>query len=860
MLAASVRAGSRNISDFKDAISTSRARLRERYFETGRASDVLKHTALHTDQVLRELWQQLDLPASIALVAVGGYGRGRLFPYSDVDVLVLAATDLNAGELERIEILVSTLWDVGLEVGHSVRTVQQCLDESQRDVTVQTTLMEARLVAGSSSLFGKLRKALSDQLDMGKFVNAKLLEQQQRHARFNDTASNLEPNIKEGPGGLRDLQMILWTSGASGLGNTWQGVNRSGMLTREEVRQARRHERFLEELRVRLHYFAGRREDRLLFDAQVALAADLGYRDSPARRASEQLMQLFYQSAKAITLFNSLALQSVMLHLSPHSETQVRVLSEHFSARGELLELRSARLFELHPSTLIEAFLVLQQHPALKGFSTPTARAIWHALPLIDARFRTDSVNRQYFMNMLRHPSGVTHALRRMNQYGVLGKYIPAFGRIVGRMQHDLFHVYTVDHHILTVVRNLRRFAIPEMAHEYPLCSRLMAEFERPEVLYLAGLFHDIAKGRGGDHSLLGRRDALRFCRNHGVSSEDTELVVWLVEKHLFMSAIAQKQDLSDPAVVQTFAAQVGSDRRLVALYLLTVADIRGTSPKVWNAWKARLLETLFRATRGQLLDGTLQARDGVQTCQVEAMAELRKQAIPIGVEAKFWSKLDDSYFLRHDGEEVAWHTRLLNYRVDSQDCIVKARLSEMGEGIQVLVYTADEKMLFARICSFFETVRFSIVEAKIYTTRHGYALDSFLIMDPFGEVENYRDVMSYLEHELARMIQERAPLPPPTQGRISRQLRNFPITPTVQLHADERGNMFYLNLVAGDRPGLLSRVARVLVQYQINLHNAKINTLGERAEDTFLVTGATLSDTRAVIRLESDLIQALQG
>jgi [protein-PII] uridylyltransferase len=427
-------------------------------------------------------------------------------------------------------------------------------------------------------------------------------------------------------------------------------------------------------------------------------------------------------------------------------------------------------------------------------------------------------------------------------------------------MQHDLFHVYTVDHHILTVVRNLRRFAIPEMAHEYPLCSRLMAEFERPEILYLAGLFHDIAKGRGGDHSVLGRGDAMRFARNHGVDSEDAELVSWLVEKHLYMSAIAQKQDLSDSAVIQAFAGQVGDDRHLVALYLLTVADIRGTSPKVWNAWKSRLLETLFREARRLLQGGNVLSRDGVQVCQEQALIDLATQAIPAGAEKKFWSKLDDTYFLRHDAEEVAWHTRLLNYRFTTPDCIVKARLGELDEGIQVLVYTADEKMLFARICSFFESVRFSIVEAKIYTTRHAYALDSFLIMDPLGEVENYRDVMSFVEHELAALIQDKQPLPPLTRGRISRQLRSFPITPTVELRPDERGNMFYLNIVAGDRPGLLSRVARVLVDYGINLHNAKINTLGERAEDTFLVTGAALTETKAVIRLESDLIQALEA
>ena len=853
-------AQAQGIRHWRDAVGASRARLRDRFLAVGRASTALKQTARHTDQLLRDVWTQLNLSPAMALIAAGGYGRGKLFPYSDVDVLILAPATPASDDSARIESLVSTLWDIGLEIGHSVRTVPECVAESQRDVTIQTALLEARLISGSAASFDNLRQTLNSGLDARRFLESKLIEQQQRHGRHNDTASNLEPNIKEGPGGLRDLQMILWVSGAAGLGNSWDAINRSGILTREEVRQAKRHEKLLEDLRVRLHYWAGRREDRLLFDAQVALAAQLGLRDSSARRASEQLMQLFYQSAKAVTLFNTLALQSLALRLTPAADTPPRALSDRFAAHGELLELRAARLFEQEPAALLEVFLVMQRHPELKGFTTATARAIWHALPRIDARFRASASNRALFMQILREPAGITHALRRMNQYGVLGRYIPAFGRIVGRMQHDLFHVYTVDHHILTVVRNLRRFALAEMAHEYPLCSRLMAEFARPEVLYLAGVFHDIAKGRGGDHSQLGRVDALRFCRNHALSIEDTGLVVWLVEKHLFMSATAQKQDLSDPAVIQSFARQIANDRYLVALYLLTVADIRGTSPKVWNAWKARLLETLFRETRRVLLADGTPVRDGVQVCQEEALAALRAQAIPAGVQEKFWSKLDDAYFLRHDGEEVAWHTRLLNYRFASGACIVKARLSSVDQGIQVLVYTPDEKMLFARICSFFESMRFSIVDAKIYTTRHGYALDSFLVMDPLGETENYRDVMNFVEHELAQMIQNKGPLPALAQGRLSRQLRSFPITPTVAVHADERGNLYYLNIVAGDRPGLLSRVARVLVDYGINLHNAKINTLGERAEDTFLVTGGSLADTKAVIRLESELVRTLQA
>jgi [protein-PII] uridylyltransferase len=427
-------------------------------------------------------------------------------------------------------------------------------------------------------------------------------------------------------------------------------------------------------------------------------------------------------------------------------------------------------------------------------------------------------------------------------------------------MQHDLFHVYTVDEHILMVVRNMRRFAIPEMAHEYPLCSRLMSGFERREVLYLAALFHDIAKGRGGDHSELGKHDAIRFCKAHDLSADDTELVGWLVQHHLTMSSIAQKRDLSDPAVIREFAELVADDRRLVALYLLTVADIRGTSPKVWNAWKAKLLQDLFHATRRCLGGATAPIEGSVQHTKDQVLAKLRAYALPEAVEAKLWSQLGDSYFLQHDAHEVAWHTRLLNYRVDTPVPVVKARLSPIGEGLQVLIYCPDRNNLFAQICSFFEKISFSIVEAKVHTTSHGWALDSFQVMDPSDTRSHYRDLISYIEHELAEKLMANAPLDPPARGRLSRQLKAFPITPEVVIRPDERGRFHYLSLIAGDRPGLLSRVARTLAEYGISVQNAKINTLGARAEDTFLLSGEALQDQRKVVKLEADLIHQLEA
>jgi len=849
---------SSNVSDWRQTLARGRAALKAAFGEHPDGTKALQRQCALVDEALRAIWSETGQSDGLALIAVGGYGRGLLYPYSDVDVLILLPDEVGDSARAGVEALVGALWDIGLEIGHSVRTIGQCQDEARRDVTVQTTLLESRLVAGNRQQYVRFADAILKDLDVAYFVEAKLLEQQQRHARFNDTAYNLEPNIKESPGGLRDLQTILWITKAAGLGHSWQDLTRQKILTREEARQLKRHEATLAVLRVRLHYLTNRREDRLLFDFQSALAKEYGLADTPARRASEQLMQQFYTTAKAVQLLNTIVLQNLRRRIFPASAAEPRELSDRFRVDAELLEA-SHGLFRRQPSAILEAFLLLQDHPELKGFTVPTMRALWHARDQIDATFRRNPENRALFMEILRRPSGITHALRRMNQYGILGRYIPAFGRIVGRMQHDLFHVYTVDEHILMVVRNLRRFTVPEMAHEYPLCSRLIAEFDRIEVLYLAGLFHDIAKGRGGDHSRLGMADAARFCRAHGLSKDDTELVIWLVEQHLMMSATAQKQDLSDPGVIRAFADKVRNDRRLVALYLLTVADIRGTSPKVWNAWKAKLLEDLFRITRRLLNPGAVPAENTLQALQERALVKLRAYAIAEDAPRQLWDKLDDSYFLRHDEQDIVWHTRFLNYRVDTPVPIVKARLSPIGEGLQVMIYAPDEKSLFARICGFFQSINFSIVEAKIYTTRHGYALDSFQVMDPAGATSHYRDLISYIEHELQTQLRAHGALPEPSKGRLSRQVKYVTMTPEVHIRPDEKGAYYYLNVVAADRPGLLYRIARVLDNYGINLYTAKINTLGERAEDTFIVNGDALRDTKKVVRLETELVQELQ-
>jgi [protein-PII] uridylyltransferase len=840
------------IGTLREALRDDRTSLESEFMQHGQVARLLGGHSRLIDHYLCRVWNQLGLPENIALVAVGGYGRGELFPRSDIDLLILLDADPAEVLQAKLSELVTQLWDMGLEVGHSIRTIDQCLSESS-DITVQTNLLEARQITGNKNLYAGLRSALADNLDPRAFFLEKLKEQQQRHARFVDADFNLEPNLKESPGGLRDLHTITWIARAANLGTRWSDLVKAGLISAGEAQQIARHDNLLKMLRTRLHYLARRREDRLMFDFQTRLAEQMGITSSAHRRASEHMMQRYYKTRTAVRQFNTIVLQNLRDHLFRDSPPPQHTLNERFRVIGTLLDIRDEQLFEHTPNAIFELFLLLQRHPELTDLTAKTLRAVWRAQSKIGADFRRDPVNRQRFMEFLRHPQGVLHGLRRMNQYGILGRYIPAFGRIVGQMQHDLFHVYTVDEHILMVVRNLRRFAIAEFDHEYPLCSRLMSEFARPEVLYVAGLFHDIAKGRGGDHAQLGKKDAYTFCKQHKISRGDTELVVWLVEQHLNLSATAQKKDLSDPDVIAAFAAKIKNDRYLVALYLLTVADVRGTSPKVWNAWKAKLMEDLFRLARRYLSDGKVADRLG--EIRQAAADTLNLYGISEPTYQLLWAQLEDNYFLDHEAQEIAWHARLLAFKTNTEKPIVKARLSRVGEGLQVMVYCHDQRTLFARTCDFFARMNYTIVEAKIHTSHHGYALNSFQIMQATPSGTPYRDIMAYIEFELGEEIVLARPLHITSGGRVNRQLKHFPISNKVNLEAGNHG-LYVLSFIAGDRPGLLARIAQIFDQHQVRLHRAKINTLGSRAEDVFWLSGETLADPARSAALLTDLLE----
>ena len=856
----------------RDAYRSDKAALLAAMQSTGASTRgirvLLRKLSSLAGNLLQTLWQRAALPDDMALVAVGGFGRDQLFPYSDVDVLLLlpdgTAPEAGSALRTKLEGFIGSCWDTGLEIGSSVRTVAECLAESAGDVTVQTSLLESRLVCGSAALFAEFQRQYRAQMNPQAFLVAKTLEMRQRHTKYENTPYSLEPNCKESPGGLRDLQMILWVSQAAGLGSNWKELATSGLATAFEVRQIERNEALLCLIRARLHAAAGRHEDRLVFDLQTAVAESFGYRSQAPdgsrlpMRASESLMRRYYWAAKAVSQLSQILLLNIEERLNP-STHEPRPINERFFEKAGLIEVASDDLYTRDPHAILETFLLYQTTVGLKDLSARTLRALYNARGVMDSAFRRDPVNRDAFMRILQQPSGITHAMRLMNQTSVLGRYLWPFRRIVGQMQHDLFHVYTVDQHILMVLRNVRRFFMAEHAHEYPFCSQLAGGWDKPWILYVAALFHDIGKGRGGDHSQIGAEEVRRFCRQHGVDREDGRLIEFLVREHLTMSTVAQKQDLSDPDVIAAFARRVGNERNLTAMYLLTVADIRGTSPKVWNAWKGKLLEDLYRATLRTLGGRAPDAAAEIEARKREALVLLALNALPFEAHKALWATLDVSYFMRHEAADIAWHTRHLSRHVGTAKPVVRARQSLAGDGLQVMVYAADQADLFARICGYFDRAGFSILDARVHTANNGYALDTFQVVAS-SQPGHYRELTHMVESDLVRVIEAGGPLPEPARKRVSRRVKSFPVAPRVTLRPDEKAQRWLLAISASDRAGLLYLVARILAQHHLSVQLAKVSTLGERVEDTFLIQGPELQNNARQIEIETELLRELSA
>jgi [protein-PII] uridylyltransferase len=837
------------VADFRDALVKGDEELARRFRADEPVEVLVRERARLVDDLVTRAWRLHASGAtdSIALVAVGGYGRGELLPCSDVDVMVLLPKGEEPAWTAPLERFLTFLWDIGLETGHSVRTIDECRQEALADLSVATTLFEARLLAGPPSLFEAMRRALApDRLWPARdFFEAKLAEQTERHHRFHDTAYNLEPNVKQGPGGLRDIQTIAWVAKRHFRAETLEELATHGFIAARELAQLESAQAWLWRVRFALHLVSGRREDRLLFDHQIRLARMFGYEDATYTLAVEQFMQRYYRTAMLVSWLNELLLQQFREDILAARDAPALPLSVHFRERDEYLEAVSDDTFSRHPSALLELFVVLQQNPRLRGVRARTIRLVHDNLWLIDEEFRQNPRNHRLFLEILRAPAGVTHELRRMNLYGVLGRYIPAFGRIVGRMQYDLFHAYTVDAHTLFVVSNLRRFALERYDQEFPKLAQIFRALPEPELAYLAAIFHDIAKGRGGDHSELGAVDAEAFCLEQGLSRYDARLVAWLVLNHLRLSVTAQKQDISDPQVINAFARDVGDQVRLDYLYVLTVADVRGTNPKLWNSWKATLFDELYERVKTALRRGHESPLDREELIAgTQALARERLAAAGVAPEAaqRVWQTLTDAYFLRHSAAEVAWHTGQLAAREpgDASPLIAVAEHPGRGGATVVLVCTHGRHHSFARATAALDQLGLSIQDARITPTADGGSLDNYLVLEDSGLAITDRERMAGIERYVQRALGERSAQAPAVARRVPRQVRMFTTPTQVSFSADPENGRTLIEVVAGDRPGLLSEIGHVFWDQRVELHGAKVMTVGERAEDVFTVTDET--------------------
>jgi [protein-PII] uridylyltransferase len=830
---------------FRQFLTQSHVTLKEK-FEHGVSAPVLirAHSWL-IDQLLIRVWQRqmAEDAGRAALVAVGGYGRRELMPGSDIDLLVLLPDTAHELLTPRLEALLVFLWDVGLEVGHSVRTVRDCVEQSLADVTVVTNLMEARLLTGNGVLFASMQESISPARiwNSRDFFETKRREQRNRYRKYHDTAYKLEPNVKESPGGLRDIQMIAWVANRHFGTTSLEDLVTHGFLTQAEYDVLVEGRNLLWEIRFALHILTGRGEDRLLFDYQRTIAEQFGYHDQENQLGVEEFMKQYYRTVMDLSRLNEMLLQLFQEQiLFADQSAEIVPLNKRFQARNGFIEITNARVFVNYPFALLEIFLLLEQKPKLKGIRADTIRAIRAHRHLINDQFRKDLRSRSLFMEILRQPYGVTQALRRMNVYGVLAAYLPEFGRIVGLMQYDLFHIYTVDEHILFVVRNLRRFMVPRYATEFPLCSHIIATLPKPELLFLAGLFHDIAKGRKGDHSELGGADAREFCVRHHLSAYDTDLLEWLVARHLIMSATAQREDISDPAVVNRFARTVGDSVRLDYLYLLTVADIRATNPELWTTWKDALLKQLYYNTRRALqrgLQDPLERTEHIQQVQNEARQLLARITVDASRLNAVWDMLGEEYFLRHTPGQVAWHTQLIVDTDGGDDCIVAIHPSTERGSTEIFIYAEVMDELFTLITAVLDQLALNVVDAGIITTTDGHVLNTFHVLEtagqPVGNDLRAEEIRVALVEEITSGDRREWHV----SRRMPRRNRHFPIKTHIAFKPDELDHRTVMELITPDHPGLLSQLGRAFTECGIRLLNAKIATLGSRAEDIFYIT-----------------------
>lgn len=839
---------SSTLSHYKNFLHALQKELEEGFHNGVPVRDLVALRSNKIDELLQDLWSRFEWDNDIALIAVGGYGRGELHPYSDIDILILTQGDTDKYR-DNIERLITQLWDLNLNIGHSARSITQCQQAAIDDITIATNLMESRTLSGNSALHEELMGLAGPETiwPSADFFRAKWDEQIQRHRKYANTEYNLEPNIKSSPGGLRDIQMIGWVVkrhfGAQSIGELYERQ----FLSLEELSLIKDGQDFLWRLRFALHLVAGREEDRLLFDHQRTLATMFGFEDSDGKLAVERFMQEYYRWAMNLGVINDVLMQHFDETILRACEAETLVeLNTRFRVRNGHIEVANDKVFAKSPSALMEIFVLMASNPSIDGARASTIRLILKSQYLINDRFRADPRTKRLFMELLRSPQRVALQLRRMRRWGVLGEFIPEFGQIMGQMQHDLFHIYSVDAHTMVLIKNISRFRYPDMVETFPMAHRIMQRLAKPELLFLAGLFHDIAKGRGGDHSTLGAVDARHFCENLGLNKRDSNLVAWLVEKHLEMSSVSQRKDIQDPEVIRDFALMVGEQSRLDYLFCLTVADINATNPTLWTSWRASLMRQLYAETRRALrrgLENPIDKQEWIAETQLGAIEKLEDYGFTDTEIKQLWANTGEDYFIREQIDDIVWHTRAIaeRTRADASLVLVKEGGLQDHEGAtQIFVHTKGRPGLFAQLAAAMEQLDLSIQDARIYNSGSGYTLDTFYVLDANGEsLGDNNDRIEQIIQFLQERLEHPERFPEANSRRTPRQMRLFSTPTRTSMATDLNKGHTVLEVITPDRPGLLAKIARIFNQYDLRLQNAKIATLGERVEDVFFITNS---------------------
>ncbi|TCM63827.1 UTP--GlnB (protein PII) uridylyltransferase GlnD [Acinetobacter calcoaceticus] len=835
------------INQWRNAVETE---LELAYSEGQPIRDVIHARSHSIDEALKFLWNHAGLDQTpLSLFAVGGYGRREMLPCSDVDIMVLSENELTTEQEQQVSSFISSLWDVGnFKPGVSVRSIQSCFEQAMTDLTIATTLIEARMIIGNTQLAKWPRRVVSQTWTDKTFYDAKMQEQAQRYAQHNHTESNLEPDIKNAPGGIRDINQIGWIAKRHFRVNRIYDLVHLGFISEFELAVLEQAENFLWEIRHHLHRIAQRDENRLLFDYQRDIAAKFGYvkqEGKPLNYPIEQFMKRYYRTAQQVSTLNEMLLayfsESVITPRLPNYERQIEQINDHFKLVDGKLAVQHHKIFSEKPSAILEIFYILANRPEVTGIRARTLRLLILAAKRIDKSYRDNPVHQALFMSIIRSPYRLYDTLLAMKRYGVLGNYIPAFGQITGLMQYDLFHIYTVDAHTLLLIRNLNRFKEPEFAKDYPVVSSVYQRLLRRDIVMMAAIFHDIAKGRGGDHSELGAVDAIEFCRTHGFSERECNLVAWLINNHLLMSLTAQKKDISDPDVVKDFADKLGDMEHLNYLYSLTVADINATNPKLWNTWRSSLMRQLYTHARDVIrmgLDRPVDYQMHIEETKFSA-SELLVNEFSLEQVESVWRELGDDYFLKESANEIAWHTRAILQHGNHLEPLVlfRAHRNAAQDAVQLFIYTQDQPNLFATTVAVLDRMNLDVQDARIITAEKAFSLDTYVVLDRFGTLLTDPEREDIVKHALVKALSASDQYPGLMQRKIPRQLRHFDIENTVDitLNAALLQNMVEISTL--DHPGLLAKIGGLFMMQGLDIHSARIATLGERAEDIFFVT-----------------------